>query len=151
RILHERGVRTVLHVVGDNDCLPQTDVPPYVQIEGKLPRDSTRMRELFESSSLFILPTTADCSPVALCEGAAYALPVVSRRTGGVPSITDDNRTGLLFDIDAPPEQYADRVSALLGDPERYGAMSWAAFQTYRDRLNWPTQIRKLVEIMAAT
>jgi glycosyltransferase involved in cell wall biosynthesis len=76
---------------------------------------------------------------------------VVSRRTGGVPSITENDRTGLLFDADAPPERYADRIAALLKDRDRYCEMSWAAFQTYRDRLNWTTQITKLVEMMATT
>jgi hypothetical protein len=57
RILHARGLRIVLNVVGHRDFLPQADVPPYVQLEGILPREGERMRELFEASSLFILPT----------------------------------------------------------------------------------------------
>jgi hypothetical protein len=39
----------------------------------------------------------------------------------------------------------------LLEDQASYRAMSWAAFETYRERLNWRTQVGKLVEIMAET
>jgi glycosyltransferase involved in cell wall biosynthesis len=151
RLLNDRGLQSVLHVVGEHKVLRRSDAPPYVRIEGRLPRDSARMRELFLSCNLLTLPTRADCSPIALCEGAAHALPAVSRKTGGVPSITEDGRTGLLFDVDAPPEDYADRIATLLEDQASYRAMSWAAFETYRDRLNWRTQVGKLVEIMAET
>ena len=151
RLLNDRGLPSVLHVVGEHNFPWLKDAPPYVRVEGRLPRDSARMRELFLSCNLFTLPTRADCSPIALCEGAAHALPVVSRKTGGVPSITEDGRTGLLFGVDAPPEHYADRIAALLEDQASYRAMSWAALETYRDRLNWRTQVGKLVEIMAET
>jgi glycosyltransferase involved in cell wall biosynthesis len=148
RVLNERGHKTILYVVGNNGIPSNERMPPYVHSEGILPRDSSRMRELFEGSSLFILPTRADCCPIVLCEAASFGLPVISRRTGGTPSIIESGTMGLLFDVEAPPNLYADAIAALLTNPVRYQKMSLAAFQGYRERLNWPSQVGKLVRFM---
>jgi len=50
-------------------------------------------------------------------EAGAFGLPVVANRRGGLPEIVADDETGFLVDANAP-EQIADKLALLIGDPE---------------------------------
>ena len=57
-----------------------------------------------------LFPTRADCTPIALCEAAAYGIPVVAADVGGISSIVTPN-TGRLMPATSTPEDYAELCS----------------------------------------
>src|SRR5262249_53299823 len=75
---------------------------------------------------LALLTSRNEGTPVALIEAAAAAVPAVATRVGGVPSVVEDETTGLVV----PPADaglVAAAVVTLLRDTPRRRAMGEAA------------------------
>lgn len=75
-----------------------------------------RLRELYETASIFCLPSFAEGVPVVLMEAMAMGLPVISTRITGIPELIEEGVGGLLV---APgrADELADRLESLLTDP----------------------------------
>ena len=148
--LREKGIAARLTIIG---CNPPAGVavPEGVEVLGFVDkRDPAGMRQiehLFGNSHFFILPTKAEAYGLVLCEAAAFGLPALATRSGGIPTIIEDNRTGLLFDAAAPPSEYADRIAAIWHD-EKYLEMARAAREGFTQRLNWEAAGRRVIELM---
>jgi glycosyltransferase involved in cell wall biosynthesis len=144
-ILNASGIKTTLSIVGSEAPVGET-LPDHIRFLGFIPRESPHLRELFETSNFFILPTRAECFGVVFCEAAAFGLPIIATRTGGVPTAVADGEMGLLFDLEAGPDVYADAIASILRNPARYREMAWSAFNHYRARLNWRTQAKFVID-----
>jgi glycosyltransferase involved in cell wall biosynthesis len=140
RLLNERGISVVLHVVG---CSPPADQPvmPFVQFHGFLrkqnPAEYSRLTELIAHADFLLLPTRFEAFGIVFCEAAAYGTPSVSRKIGGIPTIIEDGLTGALLPREAGAEAYADRIQELWADSGRYERMRRSAFEKSRRTLNW--------------
>ena len=149
--LRRRGYPVHIDVVGSGP--PQAVQPEGVTFHGFLdknvPADDERIKALFASAHVFFLPTQYEALGIVFAEAASFALPAVSYKTGGVPSIVQDEETGVLLDEGAPATDFADALVALLSDRRRYVRMSYAALAASRERLNWPAwaaAVREMVE-----
>ncbi|HUJ71698.1 MAG TPA: glycosyltransferase family 4 protein [Verrucomicrobiae bacterium] len=66
---------------------------------------------------VFVLPSQNENSPNALMEAMVSGMPVVATRVGGVPSLVDDGRTGLLVPW-GDPQALAEKIDWLLARPD---------------------------------
>ena len=82
--------------------------------------------ESLRGVDVFVLSSYSDCFPMALLEAMAAGRPAVCTAVGGVPEMIDDGVTGFL-DPPRDPRALADKVLAVLADPERALAMGAAA------------------------
>jgi glycosyltransferase involved in cell wall biosynthesis len=146
-----RGISAELTVVGCSP--PDGAMPPRVRFAGFIdkskPQGFEELARLLEKSHFLILPSRADCSPVVFCEAASYGLPSLASRTGGIKSIITDGINGQTFPSTATPEAWADRIAAIVCEPEHYSALCRSSFQAYRERLNWATSgqvVKRLLE-----
>ena len=138
--LHDAGVAVELTVVG---CAPaaRDALPTWVRVEGFISKRNAggeaRLAALFARSHFFVLPSVAEAYGLVYAEAAAFGVPAVGVRTGGVPTIVVDDETGLLEEPDAGAERYAARMLALLRDRASYERMARAARRRAEQRLNW--------------
>jgi len=58
------------------------------------------VREHLGELDLFVSPSRAENSPLAIMEAMAHGLPVIATRVGGVAELVDDGRTGVLVEPD---------------------------------------------------
>jgi len=149
--MRRRGHAVHLDVVGSGPAIPRQveGVTFHGFLDKNVPADNERLQALFKSAHVFFLPTQFEALGIVFAESASFALPSVSYRTGGVPSIVEDGETGVLLDEGASASQFADALIALLSDRERYVQMSNAALEASRTRLNWAAWaagIRDVVE-----
>lgn len=84
------------------------------------------MKTCFLQSSVFLLPSSLENSPNSLGEAMLLGMPCAAANVGGVPSMMEDKKEGLLFDP-ARPDQMTQAVLALLDDPAGAEAMGKAA------------------------
>lgn len=82
-----------LHLVTRSPVEPE----PGVQVYSDLKIGDGRLRELYQSSDVLVIPTLADCFSMAALEAMACGLPVVISGVGGIPEIVVDGETGMLI------------------------------------------------------
>jgi len=89
-------------------------IAPQVSFPGAVGQEE--LRALYESASIFCLPSFAEGVPVVLMEAMAMSIPVVSTRITGIPELIEDGHSGLLV---APgrADQLADSLERLLANP----------------------------------
>jgi glycosyltransferase involved in cell wall biosynthesis len=140
--LREAGCKVRLHVVGCRPELGEAAGPDgFVTVHGLLfqndPEQSARLGELFLRSHFLIVPTLAECFGIVFAEAQAFGLPPISRAVHAVPSIVLDAETGMLFDRDAPAEEYVRRIVALTANPEEYRKIAERGRSWYEEGLTW--------------
>ena len=85
-----RGILAELVVCG---CVPPEECnDPDLVREGflnkNIPADLVKFTEHLRTADLLILPTRFEAFGIVFCEAAAYGLPVLATRTGGVPTVS---------------------------------------------------------------
>jgi glycosyltransferase involved in cell wall biosynthesis len=128
---------------------PELNDPDLVRegfLDKNRPDQAARLVEHLRTADLLILPTRFEAYGIVCCEAAAYGLPVLATRTGGIPTIVEEGRTGYLFDMEENGEAYAQRIIELKERPEVYDAMRTNARQRYEQVLNWDAFVRTLME-----
>jgi len=136
-------------------CVPPDHVRdhPAVRAEGFLSKQNTgeyeRLLNHFATADFFILPTRFEAYGLVFCEAAAYGLPSLATRTGGIPSIIEDGKTGFLFDLSATGKAYGEKMMELMRSPGDYSAMRANARQRFESQLNWDAFGSKLRELVS--
>jgi glycosyltransferase involved in cell wall biosynthesis len=90
---------------------------------------------LLSASDLFVQPSLVDALPTSVMEAMVAGLPVVATRTGGIPEMIEDGRTGVLV-APGDPVALTGAISGLLRDPERAHRLGANARQDALDRFH---------------
>jgi glycosyltransferase involved in cell wall biosynthesis len=149
--LNRRGMRAELTVVG---CGPKraSGLPDYVRLLGYLNKDIVAERRQFEravaEAHFLVLPTRADCTPLAIHEAAAFGVPTLASRVGGIPESIVANVTGQTFPQDASPGAYADYALRVLSERSAYRHMALTSAAEYAKRLNWQQSATTVAELL---
>jgi glycosyltransferase involved in cell wall biosynthesis len=149
-----RGVDCHLDVIGCTQAVVPGPVPPFVTFHGFIDKETDEGKAQLESfyacATLFILPSLAEAWGIVFAEAAHHGLPSLALATGGVTSVVLDGKTGILLPQGATGRDFADRIQALIQEPERYAAMSRAALEDARDRLDWDVWAERLEQAVRA-
>ncbi|WP_299681838.1 glycosyltransferase family 4 protein [uncultured Roseobacter sp.] len=150
--LRTRGVDATLTVMG-NDAAGQLG-HAHVRGLGFVDKNSREGRALFarelSRAHLLLHPTRADCSAMVVAEANVYGCPVAVTDVGGIPSVMDPGRNGVLFDLTDGPEEIADAITAMTGDAETYRGLSRSSRRHYEEKLTWRTWADTLLAIAPA-
>jgi glycosyltransferase involved in cell wall biosynthesis len=105
--------------------LPAERLPPGVTALGVLP--SAAVMTAWRRSLIGVVPSIVpDSCPTVVIEAMAAGRPVVATRTGGIPDLVDDGRTGILVRPNAPGA-LAEALEKMIASPELRRRMSDAA------------------------
>lgn len=114
------------------------------------------LQALYRGCDLFVAPSLYESFGLVYLEAMNYAKPVVGCRAGGVPEVIDDGITGVLVEPGAP-EQLADTIIELLGNPSRMRALGLAGraqvlnrFSYLNMALNYAAAYRSVIAGFAA-
>jgi glycosyltransferase involved in cell wall biosynthesis len=148
--LRQRGVDAELWVAG---CSPFTaEVPAGVKCFGYLDKshvdDLATWRRCFRECHALLMPTRAECFGVVFAEAAAFGLPSIATRIGGVADAVGDQVSGFLFAPDEGPDPYVDTLQRLASDHGYYRQTAMSAYRHYVTALNWRTAAAKFTELL---
>lgn len=147
--LMEKKIPARLTVVG---CRPPGDIlsQPGIESEGFLdkarPEDLRRLEELFSRSHYLLIPSLAECTPVAAAEANSFGVPCLVSETGGMSGVIRGGVNGQIFPRSDFAAECAEYIAqGLLG----YRLRALSAFQEYKTRLNWQISCRQVSEALA--
>jgi glycosyltransferase involved in cell wall biosynthesis len=148
--LRQQRINAELWVVG---CEPFAGAPPPgVKVIGPLNKanasDLAQWRECFAQSDVLFVPTRAECFGVVFAEAAAFALPSVSTRVGGVGDAVVDGVTGFLFAPEEDARPYVEILRRLARNRRFYSQSAVNAFTYYRRTLNWASAGQRFSELL---
>jgi glycosyltransferase involved in cell wall biosynthesis len=150
--LERLGVPAELTVVG---CKPPDEIThPRLHVFRFLdkndPGQRAQLNQLYREANFFILPTRAECFGIALCEANAYALPVLSTRTGGVPEFVREGVNGFLLEPHDRGDKYAESIRRAYADDEAYQTLRGSSRKEFEMRLNWDAWGMQVRDILSA-
>lgn len=143
--LHDRPWS--LTVVGDGEAREEVEAlfAPFgkrVAFPGRVD-DRAHLVDLYGAADLFLWPAVNEAYGMVLLEAQALGCPVVAGDFGGVASVVQDGRTGLL----APPGDapaFAAAVRGLLDDPSWIAALSRTAARFVREERSLAMAVGRL-------
>lgn len=94
--------------------------------------DEERLREAYQSASLFILPSYREGFPLAISEAMSYGLPIVTTPVGGIPDRLCEGEH-VLYAKPKDAESVAGAVLRLLKDPDLCQQMGRANIAKIRE------------------
>lgn len=102
--------------------------------------------QLHVDSHAFVLPTRYpwEGQPIVLIEALAFGTPVIATRYRGIPEQVIDGYNGRFVDAGAP-EQIAEAVAALAGDPEGYRRLSANALEHFEKNFTREVHFNRVV------
>lgn len=150
--LNDQGIQTELVVVG---CQPGAPLPPFVRVIGFLnksaPDENRRLLELMYSAHFLVLTSIADCTPNVVYEASAAGLPISSHRTGGIPSILEDDKNGKLFAPESSADEMAEWIASVFRRRDRYEELAISTYEEYSSRLNWAASGHAVARLLSQT
>ena len=105
---------------------------------------AARLREVYEESDVFCLPTRYEPFGIAFLEAMVFSLPCVGPDAWAVPEIIADGRTGFT----CPPEDpraLAERLLKLLSNPELARRLGEAGRRRAEEYFTWPATVSRML------
>lgn len=93
--------------------------------------NDAELRELYRTSSLLLVPSRREGLPISMLEGLACGCPVLAAANSGMLDTIVDGHNGWL-ETSFEPSRWAERILALLADPEALSMASHGAELTAR-------------------
>jgi len=82
--------------MGKPDASVEAQLAPYRVHSFGYVRDADQQALIYSAANAFIFPTLAEVQGLAVIESLACGTPVLGFASGGVPSMIDQGRTGIL-------------------------------------------------------
>ncbi|HEY0055321.1 MAG TPA: glycosyltransferase family 4 protein [Pedobacter sp.] len=138
--LNNKGYASELYVVGCN--VPQEfkenqSIRSFGYINKNSKDGELEMIKMFEKSSFLILPTKADCTPVAFSEANSFGLPVITTNIGGISSVISNDVNGRYFEISNFAELAETYIVENLPGTPSYKDLCYSSFKFYNENLSW--------------
>jgi glycosyltransferase involved in cell wall biosynthesis len=156
-VLRDRGVDVACRIIGRGPDEPmlrrtidQLGLRDVVTLVGPLARDGVidelRRADVLVAPSVISARGQKEGIPVVLMEAMSCGLPVVASRLSGIPELVEHERSGLLV-TPGRPEELADALARLAGDPELRGRLGSAGRSTIERDFDLRTNATKLVRL----
>jgi len=152
RELKTRNVPVRLFVAGGGEMLSslkemskRLDVEDYIHWLGNV----ADPKGVLQASDMFLLVSTGEAFGLVLAEAMACGVPIVGTRSGSLPEVVEEGKSGLLV----PPrnaEELATAIQALSTDATLRHKMSAQALQRVKDRFTVQEAVLKTIDIYEA-
>ena len=140
RLVAEFAPDAVLHLVGPRQLRVPADLQPGVVYHGFLsksdPAQKARLDAVLRECVLFVMPSLYEPFGIAPLEAMAHQLPCVLTNRWALREMVEPGRTGELVEC-GNVEDLAEKLRALLQEPEQLRPMGEAARQFALERFTW--------------
>ncbi len=135
-----------LSVVTQTPIAPDRNLYVYHNVT---PNSDTLLR-LYADADIFVFPTLADCAPLAVPEGMAASLPIVTTRVGAIPEMVRDGVQGFVVEPGSV-EALAAAIQTLLQSPELRASMGDAGRRVVEVDFDAARNAQRLLNVLKGT
>lgn len=151
RRLNESGIPATLHIIGIR-AIPAHLDNPFIINHGFISKNSEagekKVCQFLAQSSFLLLPSLADCTPVAFSEAAAFGLPCLASAVGGNTGVIKNGINGKTFPLEHFVEEAVTYITSLVGTKKKYEELCFSSFETYCNELNWSVTGSKFFKLI---
>lgn len=142
----KRGYEVEFHITGMKELPKEIIKLPWVKNHGFLnknnPDEYHRLIEIMSRQDIFLFPSRAECSSIALCEANGFGLPCFVYDTGGTANYVTNDYNGYMLPLSAKGKDFANVIEdCILHD--NLEQISQNAFSKYKNCLNWMNWSKK--------
>jgi glycosyltransferase involved in cell wall biosynthesis len=145
----DAATRPPLQIVGSGNLAPYREAMEGIEdllVENRWVPDAEIPR-YFTPGTIVVAPYTSASQSGVIEVAAAYGLPVIGSRAGGIPEQIQDGVTGLLVDPGSA-EQLRLAMLRLLNDPGSAHRLGERLRQVTEIERGWPVTTRRLMEVV---
>lgn len=139
----------VLMLIGDGELKGEyLSLVQQLNLEGRVvfPGFAPDLETALSGLDLFVFPSLHEGLGSSLLTAMACEVPVCASRTGGIPEIIEDGKTGYLF-TPGDPEAIAESVLLALQSPQRIHALVKAAAEAVLQRFSVARMVQETREV----
>lgn len=141
------SVNAVMHLVTNSPDVVEGQ--PNICVYRNLAPNSEKLLQLFRQADLFVFPTRADCLPLAIMEGLAAGLPIITTSVGALPEAVIHGETGWIVPPN-DPDALANAINLLALDPGLRAQLGYRAREAALERFDATTNYNRLVDIVTS-
>ncbi len=146
--LAESPVEAEVHIVGDGPYLPELRrkaeaLRSPARFWGWLDNRSPQLRQIYESSGIFVFPSEAENFPIVLLEAMAAGLAIVTTEGTGCAEVVGD--AGILVPV-RDSRAIGRALKRLMDDPALRQSLGAAARRRIEENFTWDVVARRYVE-----
>lgn len=151
RLLNERGLKSIIHIIGLREEPEVCKDKPYVDFVGFLNKNFRdqydKLMYYLALSDILLLPTIAECAGVVFNECAACGIPSFTYLTGGTGNYVVDGENGYKLPLGATSEEFADLIHSVItnGELENLKKSSYAFYQRRNNWNLWGGKMKELI------
>jgi glycosyltransferase involved in cell wall biosynthesis len=149
-IARRQGVPVEIDIVGPSRR--PADLPEHVHYHGLLVKnveaDKNTFDRLMREAHMLFVPSRAENFGMTFCEAAAFGIPSLTTRVGGIPTIVRPGVSGWCLPLAAEASDYADVLGNCYGDRDGYRRIARSARAFYDANLTWDAFGERLMQIL---
>jgi glycosyltransferase involved in cell wall biosynthesis len=152
--LNAKGIATELYIVGTTVPEKYTatkGIVPIGFINKNIADGEEKLKVLLAECALLLLPTMADCTPVAFNEANSFAMPVITTNVGGIASIVKNGINGYCFSYENFVGDAVAAIANAWSSAETYSKLCHDSYHYYTNELSLPVITEKFNNIIEST
>jgi len=110
-----------------NSLLEKAKLSKNIIILPNLDFNSDRLKDVYKSANIFVLPTKYDAFGIVVLEAWTEKIPSIVSKIGGLLSFVKDKENGIFFDL--TKDDLTNKIKLLLNDKELYKNISQNCYQ----------------------
>ncbi|MBN2087437.1 glycosyltransferase family 4 protein [Candidatus Peregrinibacteria bacterium] len=145
--LLKQKINVKMIALGYKGKIENDNIEQIAFLDKNNPDDYKKYEELMFNAHFLLMPTRADCTPIAFSDSAAYGLPVITTDVGGVTSLIKNGINGFALPYEATGKEYAEVITKIWNNKEKYRELSANARKRFEDELNWEHWAKEIKKI----
>lgn len=133
------GYDVTLHITGMTPPAQhqeKTFIKAYGFLNKNNPSEYMRIIDIMKRMDIFLFPSKAECSSIALCEACGFGLPIFCYDTGGTGNYVINGRNGYMLPLSSGGKEFAYRINDCY-KAAKLDTLSIGAVEIYKNKLNW--------------
>jgi glycosyltransferase involved in cell wall biosynthesis len=158
RLERDKGIMTLvaalkdlpnikLKILGDGELMEEIKNKKLNNIELVGYKKKEELKEIVSQSRFAILPSEIyENNPISVLEAFALGKPVIGAKSGGIPELVRDNKTGFIFEP-GDAQDLQEKISYLYDKREKIIEMGRAGRRLVEEEFSPQIHYQKLIEI----